>query len=136
MPWTCPNCNRVFSRNKQAHSCESFDLDPLFLKSAKGVRELYDILILKMKEFGPLDIRIGSFGISLRNLSTFLHIIPEKNHLTLSFVRDEALDDFPVYQYYQQTSRKWSNLVKVESPEEIDNQLIGWLKDAYILCST
>ena len=133
MPWTCPECGRIFARNKQAHSCESYGLDPLFYKSVKGVRDLYNLLVEKVMGFGKVDVRVGPYGVSLRNLSTFVNIIIEKNHLTLSFVREEPLDEFPVYQSYQHSGKRWSNLVKIESPEEIDEQLLNWLRDAYNL---
>ena len=133
MSWECPECGRVFSRNKQAHSCESYDLAPLFVKSNEGVRVLYDILIKKVKEFGPVDTRVGPYNVSVRNLSTFLNIIPERDHLTISFVRHEPLDEFPIYKTYQHSAKKWSNLLKIESPDEIDKQFINWLKDAYEL---
>ena len=131
MPWTCPECKRVFARNKQAHSCQSYNLNPLFAKSNSEVRDLYDKLILLLEKFGPIDIRVSQYHISIRNLSTFLNIVPEKTHLTLSFVRDEALDEFPIYNNYQRSKNRWSNSIKIESEEEIDEQLINWLNDAY-----
>ena len=133
MPWICPECNRKFARNKQARSCESYALDPLFVKSNPGVRALYDSLIRIVSTFGPVDIRVGSYIVSLRNLSTFMSIFPERNHLTITFIRDEALDEFPVYQTYQQSKNRWANHIKIESREEIDDQLIGWLKEAFVL---
>ena len=133
MAWTCPDCKRVFARNKQAHSCKSYDLDPLFAKSNQGVRDLYDHLLLLVSKFGPIDVRVGTFSISIRNLSTFVEIIPERNHMTITFIRDEKLDEFPIYQSYQRSKHRCSNLIKVESKDEIDEQLINWLNDAYLL---
>lgn len=135
MSWTCPECERVFARNKQAHSCESYPLDPLFFKSAKGVRELYDLLLARIKVFGPIDIRVGPYNVSVRNLSTFMSIMPERDHLTIVFLRSELLDEFPIYQSHKQSSKRWANYVKIESPEEINHQLIAWLKDAYEITS-
>ena len=131
MAWTCPECKRTFARNKQAHSCESYDLDPLFIKSNQGVRGLYEHLLSVVSKFGIIDVRVGSFNISIRNLSTFLIIIPERDHLTLGFMRDEPLDEFPVYQNHEQSKHRCTNHIKVESKDEIDKQLINWLKDAY-----
>jgi len=131
MPWTCQECGRVFARNKQAHSCKSYSLDPLFRRSKPGIRVLYDHLIESVSEFGQLDIRVGPYNISIRSISTFMSVIPEKDHLTIGFIRGEALDEFPVHQAYQQSSKRWSNHVKIESEDEIDEQLITWLRDAY-----
>lgn len=135
MPWTCPDCQRVFARNKQAHSCESYSLEPLFARSQPGVRALYDLLIEKLRSFGTIDIRASQYNINIRNLSTFLNIMPERDHLTIVFLRREMLDEFPVYQSYRQSSVRWANYVKIESPEEINHQLLAWLKDAYDITS-
>ena len=83
--------------------------------------------------FGEVDIRVGPYGISIRNLSTFMNIIVEKTHLTISFVSSRLIDEFPVYQNYQQSAKRWANYVKIESPEEIDEQLLNWLWEAYNL---
>jgi hypothetical protein len=40
---------------------------------------------------------------------------------------------FHVYQNYQHTRSKFSNLVKIEKVAEIDDQLIRWLKQAWEL---
>ena len=97
---------------------------------------MYDLLMIKIDEFGPLDVRVGPYNVSVRNLSTFLNIIPEKDHLTIGFIRHEPLDEFPIYQNHQQSAKKWGNYLKIESPDEIDDQLIGWLRDAYDLSET
>jgi hypothetical protein len=136
MPWICPECGRVFARNKQAHSCESYSLDPLFYRSGQRIRDLYETLAGKVMDFGAVDIRVGPYSVSIRNLSTFMNIMVEKDHLTISFVSARLIDEFPVYQNYQHSGKRWSNYVKIESPEEIDEQLLNWLRDAYNLTSS
>lgn len=135
MTWTCPTCGRDFARNKQWHSCEKHDLNAIFSDKPQKIIELYKHLISALEPLGPMEIHASKWNITLRAKSTFMSIFPEKKDLALTFVRDEPLDDFPVYQTYQHTKNKWSNHVKIENIEEIDNQLLTWIKDAYILCS-
>lgn len=92
---------------------------------------MYDYLFRVVNDFGDVDVRVTQFNVNFRNLSTFMTIIPERNHLTITFIRNEKLEEFPIYQSYQRSKKRWSNLVKVESKDEIDKQLISWLKDAY-----
>jgi len=133
MPWTCPNCNRTFSRNKQWHSCEKHELGNLFIDKPEKIRQLYDVLIERIEVFGPMEIHVAKWNVTLRAKSTFMSIIPEKKDLAITFLRDEALDDFPVYDVYHYSKNRWVNHVKIEDPEEIDDQLIKWLKEAYDL---
>ena len=134
MSWTCPECERTFRRNNQAHSCEKHSIDNLFFDKPQHIRELYDSLIKQVGELGPMEIHVGKWNVTLRSGITFMSITPEKKDLALAFLRDEPLDDFPVHDNYQHGKDRWSNHVKIETGEEIDGQLMGRLGDAYKLC--
>jgi hypothetical protein len=92
-------------------------------------RELMD----RISVFGEIELHTGKWGITVRHLSTFLSIMIERDHLSLIFLCDRPIDEFPVYQNYHHSARRWSNAVKIEDSEEIDNQLLGWLKEAWEL---
>lgn len=94
---------------------------------------LYNHLIEKIKEFGDIEIHYGKWNLTIRHLSTFLSIMIEKNHLTLVFISSEPIDEFPVYQSVPHSGRRYSNAVKVETADEIDDQLIRWLRNAWDL---
>ncbi len=135
MAWTCPTCGRSFARNKQWHSCEKHDINTIFADKPAEIRDLYEIFVQKVQEIGPMEIHVAKWNISCRAASTFVGIFPEKRDLAISFVRDEPLDDFPVYATHHYSKNRWSNHVKIEEAEEIDEQLLRWIKDAYQLCS-
>jgi hypothetical protein len=131
--WTCPECGRKFTRNNQSHSCIQYNLDDLLIGKDPGQVALFRELMERISIFGEMELHAGKWGITVRHLSTFLSIIIEKNHLTLVFLSGHAIDEFPVYQNYHHSTHKWSNAVKIENSEEIDDQLIGWLKEAWEL---
>lgn len=131
--WVCPECGRKFTRNKQSHSCIQYDPDFLFAGKGDQVRGLYAVLISRIQEFGEVDIHIVKWNITIRHLSTFLSVMIERDHLTLVFISAEPVDEFPVYQNHQRSAHRYSNVVKVESLDEIDDQLIRWLKQAWEL---
>jgi hypothetical protein len=109
-------------------------MNDLFTNKPAIIRDLYDELISQIKKIGPMDIHAGKWNITLRSGSTFFSVNPEKTYLGIVFVRDEALDDFPVYQCHQYSKNRWSNHVKIEDFDEIDKQLLGWIRDAYEIC--
>jgi hypothetical protein len=131
--WICPECCRKFARNKQSHSCIKYNPEDLFFGKGERTRQLYIALTDRVKVFGEVEIHAGKWGITIRRLSTFLSVLIEKNHLTLVFISLVPIDEFPVYQNYQHTSNRFSNSVKIESQDEIDDQLLGWLKQAWEL---
>jgi hypothetical protein len=131
--WTCPECGRKFARNKQSHSCTQYDQNLFFKGRVPAMVELCNDLIYRVKQFGEVEVYTGKWNLTLRHYSTFLSIIIEKSHLTLVFISEEPIDEFPVYQTHHHTSSRFSNLVKIESLDEIDDQLMNWLKRAWEL---
>ena len=131
--WICPECGRKFARNKQSHSCIEYNPEDLFFGKGDNTRVLYNTLIDRVKAFGDMEVHSGKWNLTVRRLSTFLSILIEKNHLTLVFISSEPIDEFPVYQHYQHTGSRFSNSVKIEGEDEIDDQLIRWLKQAWEL---
>lgn len=94
---------------------------------------LFNTLVGKVCEFGEVELHVGKFNITLRRLSTIMMVLIEKDHLTLNFISGKPIDEFPVYQNYHYSARRWSNAVKIESPDEIDAQLMKWLREAWEL---
>lgn len=131
--WICPECGRKFARNRQGHSCIHYDPELLFLGKSEHVRKLCDTLIDRVREFGEIDVYSGKWNLTVRRLSTFLSIMIEKNHLTLVFISAEPIDEFPVYSSYHHTASRYHHAVKIESVDEIDGQLMRWLKQAWEL---
>jgi hypothetical protein len=131
--WICPECGRKFTRNNQSHSCIDYNIEDFFFGKSDDVRKLFNTLIERVLEFGEVQIRAGKWGITGRRLSTFLTVLIKKNHLTVIFISEEPIDEFPVYQNYQHSGNRFSNSIKIESVEEIDEQLLGWLKQAWEL---
>jgi len=131
--WKCPECGRKFARNNQSHSCIQYSLDDLLVTKDPGMIALFRELMERIGTFGEVELHAGKWGITVRHLSTFLSIMIERDHLTLVFISDSPVDEFPVYQNYHHSAHRWSNAIKIENSEEIDNQLIGWLKKAWEL---
>ena len=133
MVWVCPDCGRKFARNNQSHSCEQYPKEDLFIGKDPEVIDLYRILENQVMAFGEVEAHTGKFNMTFRRLSTFMAVMIEKGHLTISFISREPIDDFPVYQNYHHSNNRYSNAVKVESPEEIDDQLVTWLRQSWEL---
>lgn len=129
--WICPECGRKFARNKQSHSCIEYNIEDHFFGKSENARSLHNAVIGSIGHFGEMEVHSAKWSINVRRLSTFLSVMIEKSHLTLVFVSEEPIDEFPVHQNYQHTGNRFSNTVKIESLDEIDDQLIRWLKRAW-----
>ena len=94
---------------------------------------LFDVLIAAIQDFGAFKIEPVKDAIILRKSSAFVTIRIQKECLDISFKLDSHIEEFPVYKSLQLSKQRWAHALKLEKDEEIDNQLMGWLKGAYDL---
>ncbi|TNE49416.1 MAG: hypothetical protein EP344_18205 [Bacteroidetes bacterium] len=71
--------------------------------------------------------------IFLKTKSTFGAIKVKKDHLDVEFFLDHLEDIPPVAKYLQTSKRRFFHLVPVDHPDDVDTQLLAWLKASYDL---
>ena len=133
MSWTCPTCNRSFIHENQYHSCNLVELESHFQNKSPDIIALFDTLIDQVNEFGTFKIEPVKDAIILRRSAAFITIRIQKACLDFSFKMDEHIEEFPVYKSLQLSAHRWSHAVKIETLDELDSQLIGWLRRAFEL---
>ena len=133
MPWTCPNCVRTFKNTNQWHSCVDKILDEHFFNKEPGVRTTYDRLESTLKTFGKFQVSPVINAILFSSESTFLAVKPKNKWLDLEFVLDYQADEFPIHKCVQVSKTRYAHFVRIQHPEEVDEQLIEWIKKAYVL---
>ncbi|PCJ89783.1 MAG: hypothetical protein COA57_01100 [Flavobacteriales bacterium] len=70
-------------------------------------------------------------AVLLRRGSTFLALKPKKQWLDIEFMLKDKMDEFPVYKTFRLSKNRVAHYVRIESPKEVDRQLLNWLKEAY-----
>ena len=63
--------------------------------------------------------------------STFLALKPHQNYLAVEFISSEKHDEFPVERCVHVAKSKYANILRIDTPEAIDKQLIHWLNESY-----
>ena len=133
MSWTCPNCHRSFAKSHQIHSCGDHDLAHHFINREPWLQELYQKLILALQNIGQFRIEPAKEGIMLKRNATFAWIKIQKKCLVLSFTLDLEIDEFPVYKTLKRSKSRWGHAVKMDSEDQIDGQILGWIREAWNL---
>ena len=54
--WTCTNCGRKFAKKNQWHSCQARGVDDHFRGKPPQLKETFELLLTRMREFGPLRV--------------------------------------------------------------------------------
>jgi len=131
--WTCPKCKRIFSNTNQDHSCILTTLESHFQNKTQIVKDTFEVL--KNETLLHAGVRINSVknAILFRVKSSFLAVKPKKEFLDIELILDEEIDEFPVHKTVQTTKTKWAHFIRLESVEEVDEQLLKWIEKAYKL---
>ena len=128
--WDCPNCGRSFRNTNQDHSCLITDLESHFVNKQQQVIDTF--VKIKNEVIKLEGVRINSVknAILFQAKSNFLAVKPKKAHLDIEFLLNEKVEEFPIYKVVQATKTKFAHFIRLESADEVDKQLIDWIKRA------
>ena len=129
-PWTCPTCGRGFARAKQSHSCEQRPIDFHFAGKDPSVRGLFDLLVRKLEDTGPLRVDAVKTSIHLISRHHFGGISVRRDYLRIGFLASKPLDSPRIVQRLALGANRVEHVVVIRDRNDIDAQLLGWLAAA------
>lgn len=108
-------------------------LDALFAGKDVRVRTIYDTLLGVLHTLGPFHAEPKKTSIHLVHTTGFAGVHPRKAFLYLNLRLDRPLQGARIAKSEQVSKNRYHNEVKITSPDEVDSELIAWLKEAYTL---
>ena len=97
------------------------------------VRKTYDQLLKVIKRFGPSVEEPKKTSIHIVNRTALAGVATRKGHLVLTIKSDRKLASPRIHKSEQTSASRFHHEVKLASPADVDEELIGWLKAAYLL---
>jgi hypothetical protein len=82
---------------------------------------------------GAFTAEAKKASIHLVRSSGFAGVHPRKSYLYLNLRLDHALSGPRVAKTEQVSKNRWHNEIRLDSPDQIDDELRGWLREAYTL---
>lgn len=131
--WKCPKCGRDFAKKNQWHSCLSISVDQHFRRVDPVLRKTYDSLIGRLKEFGPLRVDAVKSSINLVSTYHFGAVSVRRDSIRLGFILDQEIEDERIIRIERVSPKRVGHSVKLNSPGDVDDQLMEWLSRAYYL---
>ena len=114
-------------------STPEFTLEAHFTDQSPVVREIYKRLMKTLRKFGPVIEEPKKTSIHLVHGSALAGVSTRKDALWLNIRMDHRIDSPRIHKVDQVSARRFHNELKLTSPDDIDAELIGWLKEAYNL---
>ena len=110
-----------------------FSVQSHFQNKDKVVQEIYERLLSKVEQCGPVSEDPKKTSIHLVNRTAFAGVATRKAAINLTIKGDHELSSSRVTKSEQVSSHRFHYEVKLTSPADVDSELIGWLKEAYKL---
>jgi hypothetical protein len=110
-----------------------FTVKSHFQNKDKVVQEIYERLLRKVEQYGPVSEDPKKTSIHLVNRTAFAGVATRRATINLTIKGAHALSSSRVTKSEQVSSHRFHHEVKLTSPADVDSELIGWLKEAYKL---
>jgi len=104
-----------------------------FQDKDKVVREIYDRLLSRVEQCGPVIEEPKKTSIHLVNRTAFAGVATRKAAINLTIKGDHKLSSSRISKTEQVSANRFHHEVKLKSPGVVDAELMGWLKAAYAL---
>lgn len=133
--WRCPPCGRAFKNKNQAHSCVRYSVGDHFAGKPPVVKNIFDRLQAELEAVGPVRITAVKTSINIAGAANFAVLHVQQGGIKLEFTYDRPIESERIIR----TQHPWESIfvhwVRLASPEDVDEQLIEWLRHSYNLKS-
>ena len=106
-----------------------------FENRAPEVKATYAAILKAAKKFGPVKEEAKKTSIHLVRKSAFAGIATRKTALILTLKSDSDIASKRIAKREQASAHRWHVEVKLEAPEQVDHEILSWLKKAYELAA-
>lgn len=132
--WACPKCGRTFAKKNQVHSCTVYPLKKHFVGKEEVAVPLFRELKTRIKkDIGSIKIISLPCCIHFFGKYDFAAVYALKDKVRIHFALDYKLKSSRIDKSSKYSAKRYMHSIDIESKDEIDKELIGWLKEAYHL---
>jgi hypothetical protein len=130
--WRCPTCGRTFANRNQTHTCARLgDLDRHFAGKDPAVRVIFDRVVQVVSALGPVDVLPEKTRIALHVRMSFAAFTPRNRWLDGHIVLARVIEHPRLRRVETYSPRNILHAFRLTTPDEVDDELAGWLAEAY-----
>jgi hypothetical protein len=129
--WRCRACGRVFANTNQSHACGRHDLAHHFAGKDPAIRRLFDLVRAAIRSIGPVRVLPEKTRIAFQVRMSFAQVTPRRRWLDGHVVLARRLEHPRFRRIETFSPRNHLHAFRIERPEDIDADFIGWLEEAY-----
>lgn len=111
----------------------TYSVSDHFKGKNKSLRVLYDQIIAAARAVGPVKQEAKKTSIHIVNHTALAGVQVRKDYLLLNLKSDREIKSKRIRKSEQLSARRYHFEVKVDSLENFDEELKGWIREAYEL---
>jgi len=115
------------------NSQNGFSVQSHFAGKDQVVEKIYSKVLKAVRQFGPVAEEAKKTSIHLVNKTALAGVATRKTYLILTVKSDRKLTGSRIHKVEQVSAHRFYHQIKLSSPDEIDAELIDWLKAAHAL---
>src|SRR5215212_8696033 len=108
-----------------------YTVDALFVGKDQVVSDTYNRLLAVLGELGSFTVEPKKTSLHLVNKVGFAGVHPRKSHMYLNLRTQRPLESPRIAKREQVSKSRYHNEVKLETPDDVDDELHMWLKETY-----
>ncbi len=131
--WTCPECGRDFGARGQGHDCRpGLTIDEYAADALACFRPIYDRVETRLTSLeGDLIIDPIDKMVLFKHGGTFATLTSMTKWVAVGFSLRRKLTSGRVSRKVQDYGSKYHHVVNLTDPDQVDDELLGWLEEAF-----
>ena len=127
--WTCPKCNRQFTRKNQGHACGTGDRGDVLRNSPPDVVKLYAALENFARSLGPVECVTRDRYVLLRSIRIFADAVIMSDALRLA-IHLPRKAEHKLFMKVGSDRRHVTHVAKLRAIEELES-MKPFLREAF-----
>ena len=115
----------------QTHSCGSYTVDQHFTGKSPYVTSMYEQFVALVKRCGPVTVVPAKTRIGFQVRMIFAALSVRKQSLDCHVVLSRRLESERFMRIQSLSPRNHVHYFSIKSPEDLDDEVLGWLTEAY-----
>jgi uncharacterized protein DUF5655 len=130
--WTCPKCGRRFVSRNLWHACGDYSVEGLVQGKGARAREMFNWFEELIAACGPYEIAPAKTRVAFMARVRFAGIQNVSDRgMTVAFALPRPMPHPRIRKVEEITSGWFGHFFRVRTPEELDDEVLGWLRESY-----
>jgi hypothetical protein len=130
--WTCPRCGRRFVTRNMWHACGDYSVEGFLEGKGARARELFERFESLIAACGPYEVAPAKTRVAFMGRVRFAGVSAISDRgMTIAFALPRPMNHRRIRKVEEIVPGWYGHWMRISSPDELDDELRGWLRESY-----